>query len=409
MNNFLGIFFQFLKDGGLPVLFFLVLIEGNPIIGSFVPGQIIAIFVGFLISTTSVFNLYLTLIIVFLGAFIGDIIGFLIGKKIGISGLKLFKITNENPIYKSSYHFFKKYGSYSIILGREFNLTRAFIPFLAGCFKMNNYKFLFFALVSNIIWTILSIYLGYFFGFLIIDNFNFFMEFIFFLIIYLSGTIFVYLNIKKIYSKNVEIFKKYLFHNWFFLIFLKLLFIVFIYLIKWDFVNSFNEYFSFLYFPILNFLFGFLISKVFIFSFSCIFLFVLLFNKNLRLLIVYFWSLIFFLFFSYFLSFLFDNKLNLKLNLYSEQILFPILIFYIWILIKNYKNKLIINFKIFKILNFILIFILFFNFLIFFSKTNNLFLCFFLFLIGAIQTEFILLLSHYSILDNILTKIREGK
>jgi membrane-associated protein len=396
----LNTLFDWLRSGGLPFLFLLIFIEANPIIGSFIPGQVIVIFVGFLISAANLYNLYYTLIVVLIASFLGDLFGYYLGKKYGFSGLKTFGLDDKSKIYKSSYAFFKKYGPWSIILGREFNFTRAFMPFFAGCFGMPLWSFVGFALFSCILWTILSIALGYYFGFIIVENFSFIMELIFFLLLYLFFVVFVYRNIKSMYYTNLSIVKRYALHNILFIGILMLLLSFMGYMFKWGYYQLFNDYFILLYFPGLYLIFGFLFTKEFLIIFALLILFLFLFKKCYRLLIVYIWSLVFFSLLTLVASLFF--KTWYKINIYFGVVLFTILLFFLWIYVKKSINS-----KKYQFLTSVLIVsTLILMFLSYFSLNENLFLILFSFLIGVLETEFILVLSHYQILDNSLSECR---
>ena len=183
-------FLNLILFGGLPLLFILIFLESTPFFGVFIPGQFLLILVGFLISTTNIYSLHIAIIIVFFAAFLGDVCVYFFARKYGVDGIKRFGVSENSSIYRSSAVFFKKFGDSSIILGRQFNLTRAFMPSLAGILKMHPGRFIFFAFISAILWTLVSIYLGYYFGILIIDKLNFILGFFAFLLIYV---IFIYL------------------------------------------------------------------------------------------------------------------------------------------------------------------------------------------------------------------------
>ncbi len=390
---------DWVKSGGLPFLFLLVFLEGNPIIGSFIPGQVIVIFVGFLISTNNLFNLYYTLIFVFIGAFLGDIVGFFMGRRMGISGLKVVGLDSESKIYQSSYRFFKRYGAWSIVMGREFNLTRAFMPFFAGSFGMNIFKFLLFSFMSCLIWTLVSVGLGYYFGFVIVANFSFIMQFILFLIIYVVLIQFAYKNSKVFYAENKYIFTKYAMHNMLFMGFFFSIFVLSIFVFKWNWHLIFNDYFSILYFSSLYY-FKFLFLKS-VFMLLSLFIFLaFLYKREFKLAVVFAWSLVI----MFFLSFLIFVFLKVRYDFvpYISIIFYILLVFYLWILLRVSVKNLKVYYFLNKILMVYMIFILFVKF----SISVDFYNVFLSFVIGVLITEFVLILSHYRILDSVLSEKR---
>ncbi|MFW6286158.1 MAG: DedA family protein [Nanoarchaeota archaeon] len=394
------ILIEWLEKGGLPFLFLLMLLEGNPIIGSFIPGQTIVIFIGFLISTTKIYNLYVVIVIVFLGALIGDILGYFLGRKYGVKGLKRFGLDNKSKIYKYSYYFFKKYGLWSIIMGRQINFTRAFMPFFAGCFKMAFFPFFVFAFISCLLWSILSVYLGYYFGFIIVENLNFVMEFIIFVLVYFVIVFFGYRNIKNIYYGNFSIMKQYSLHNIIFLGIISLILIFMGYLYKWEYSQLFNDLFVFAYFSGIYLVFGFLFSKFFLFFLFFLIFLIMIYKRYFRLLVVYLWSL-FISFLLVLTSFIFF-KIWYGIRFYFDVIFFTIFLFFLWILCRKLFNSR----KQILYINLSVVLLILIMVLVKFSMTQNIFLVLFSFLVGVLNTEIILLLSHYYIIDNYLSKTR---
>lgn len=392
--------FEWLKTGGLPFLFFLVLIEGNPLIGSFVPGQVLVIFVGFLISTTNIYNLYATLIFVFIAAFIGDIAGYYMGRKYGVSGLKVVGLDDKSRVFRSSYSFFKKYGPWSIILGREFNFTRAFMPFFAGCFGMPVAQFLIFAMLSCFLWTVLSIALGYYFGFIIIENFKFVMEFILFLILYFIFIGFVYKNVKSVYYEKLNVIRRYTIHNILFFGFLMFVVIVMGYFIKWGYHDIVNDYFAFMFIPGLYLVFGFLTSKIFLICFALLIFLILFIMREFRMLTVYVWSMVLFLFMN--LAITIFMKVWYGVELYYSMIFLTYILFFVWVLVKTFYRKR----RVSKVFNLIIVSVILISILSTFSFTGSIFLTLLAFLIGAVESELMLILSHYQILDSSLSECR---
>lgn len=392
--------FDLLKVGGLPFLFLLLFFEGNPIIGSFIPGQVLVMFIGFMISTSHLFNIYLTFICVFTAALLGDITGFWMGRKFGFNGLKKFGLNKDGPTYKSSYSFFKKYGAWSIIFGREFNLTRAFMPFFAGCFEMRFYTFFIFSTISCLFWTILSIFLGYYFGIFIINKFAFVMELLLLVIIYLIILNFVYKNIKSFYFENISFIKRYSVHNIMFVGLVLALCLFMAYITKWGYFQIINDYLAFLYIPGMYIFFGFLTSEYFLLALMFVLFGILLWKRKYRMLITYIWSLIFFVF----MTLMAAKILMIWYNavLYFSISFFTLLMFYTWILLRLLlKNK-----KLCYVLNILIGILIIVVLLSMFSLTGNIFITFLSFLIGVIETEFLLILSHYQILDKCLSNCR---
>ncbi len=388
---------DFLSSGGLLILFILLFLEGNPIFGSFIPGQMLTIFAGILISTREIFNLYIAIFVVFFASFLGDLFGFYLGKKLGVKGLSRFGISEKSSIYKSSSSFFKNFGVWSIILGRQFNLTRAFMPFLAGVFSMGFYKFLFFAFLSNVLWVFTSLMLGYYFGHLLLDKIEFILTFTTILIIYLFIIFLVYKSFKKFFRENSYLIREYAIHSIISIGTFFIILILFIFIYKFGLSNFINESFNFFLFVEVAKFFYFLISPQFLIFCFLFLLGFLFYKKEFRLAVIMLWGFLLSIFVSMFLFFLL-RMFGLFVPYVSIMFL-TIFVFYIWILISkisnDQKNK--------NYLNFILIIILFFAIYSKATVSGDFFRVIFSFFMGALICEFLIILSHYKFMDKILS------
>lgn len=154
--------FEHLGILGYWVAFLAAFLESLAIVGTFIPGAIIVIIFGFL-SAEGYFDIGDLIWFVALGAILGDVISYYLGTK----GKMFFK--NENKLLRLSHletgeEFFKKHGNKSIFFGRFIGPLRAIVPFVAGLSKMNIKIFLFWNITSGVLWAIIHVLIGYFFG-----------------------------------------------------------------------------------------------------------------------------------------------------------------------------------------------------------------------------------------------------
>lgn len=147
---------------GYWVLLLTSLAESLPFIGLIVPGTILLGFFGFL-SAQGYLDIGDLIWFATIGAILGDSISYYLGTK----GTRFF--SDENTILKQSYlqkgeKFFKKYGNKSIFLGRFIGPLRPIVPFIAGLSSMDKKIFVFWNVISAVLWSVTFLFLGYFFG-----------------------------------------------------------------------------------------------------------------------------------------------------------------------------------------------------------------------------------------------------
>ena len=145
---------------GYWIVLLISLVESLPFIGLVIPGTIFVGFFGFM-SARGYLDIGDLIWFAAIGAILSDGISYYLGTK----GIKFFR--NENKILKLSHlekgeSFFKKHGNKSIFLARFISPLRPIVPFIAGLSKMDKDIFLFWNIMSGVLWSITFILLGYF-------------------------------------------------------------------------------------------------------------------------------------------------------------------------------------------------------------------------------------------------------
>jgi membrane-associated protein len=202
---------NFFEHGGLIVLFFIFFLEANPFIGYFIPGQALLIILGFLLSTSDHYSLFLVALIITLGMFFGDLLGYLLGRLFSTRGETWVK---EKKWHTSMEHFFKKWGIFSIIIGKFFGPLRPLAPFLAGFYKFPFWLFAICSFICMSIWAIGSLYLGYVVGDYIAEYVDFILSVVGLLILYGVIVYGIFKGYDSISHKKSEFFDRYLVHSW---------------------------------------------------------------------------------------------------------------------------------------------------------------------------------------------------
>jgi membrane-associated protein len=144
------------------IMFFVIFSETGFVLFTFFPGDTL-LFVAGTFASTGAIKLYWLFIILSLAAILGDNLNYAIGKYFGEEILLKKRWVKEKNINKTK-KFFEKNGAKTIILARFIPIIRSVAPFVAGISEMNYKKFFSYNIIGGILWVILMLSLGYFFG-----------------------------------------------------------------------------------------------------------------------------------------------------------------------------------------------------------------------------------------------------
>lgn len=167
---------------GLWIVLFIVFAETGLFIGFFLPGDSLLFLAGiyangyykagvyhqglveqfFPVSNDFIGVTILASLIAFSGI-LGNIVGYWFGAK---SGAYLYK-KEDNFIWKKKYliqskNFFDKYGGKAIIFARFLPIIRTFAPIVAGIVVMDKKKFMYYNILSSVLWSFILIFSGHY-------------------------------------------------------------------------------------------------------------------------------------------------------------------------------------------------------------------------------------------------------
>lgn len=144
-----------------PILFLVLFCETGLVVTPFLPGDSLLFAAGAL-SAAGALNIWIILISLLLAAVIGDSVNYSIGK---FAGRKIIEKKYVNPSYiQKTESFYEKYGNKTIVLARFMPIVRTFAPFVAGIGRMRYSNFLFYNIFGAILWVLLFVLGGFFFG-----------------------------------------------------------------------------------------------------------------------------------------------------------------------------------------------------------------------------------------------------
>lgn len=130
-------------------------------IGTFLEGEAILIFAGFLASQ-GYLSIYGVILAAFSGSFLGDQFYFHLGRIKGPYLLKLF--TSMARKFRKALRLIERYGSFVAFVSRYTYGFRILLPIILGMTNFPSRRFLYFNLVSALSWAIIFALGGFLFG-----------------------------------------------------------------------------------------------------------------------------------------------------------------------------------------------------------------------------------------------------
>ncbi|HSD08850.1 DedA family protein [Flavobacterium sp.] len=161
---------------GLYIVLFIVFAETGLFAGFFLPGDSLLFLAGIysrdliqnvLFIESDFINLIILSSLVALSGVFGNMVGYWFGAK---SGYYLYN-REDTLLFKKKYllqakEFFEKHGGRAIIYARFLPIVRTFAPIVAGIGSMDKKKFMFYNILSSILWSFILIFAGhYLYGF----------------------------------------------------------------------------------------------------------------------------------------------------------------------------------------------------------------------------------------------------
>jgi len=152
---------------GLYIVLFIVFAETGLFAGFFLPGDSLLFLAGIysrdlvqnIVNIPSDFiNLVVLSSLVALSGVFGNMVGYWFGAK---SGYYLYN-REDTFLLLQSKDFFEKHGGKAIIYARFLPIVRTFAPIVAGIGSMDKKKFMFFNVISSVLWSFVLIFSGHY-------------------------------------------------------------------------------------------------------------------------------------------------------------------------------------------------------------------------------------------------------
>jgi len=157
------------------ILFVIIFAETGFVFTPFLPGDSLLFAAGTFAAIGS-FNITLLIIVLALAAIAGDTVNYWIGNYIGPKIFKKDKIRFlKKEHLQRTHEFYERHGGKTIIIARFIPIIRTFAPFVAGIGSMTYLRFISYNIFGGILWVLLFVFTGFYFGNLpfVKSNFSF--------------------------------------------------------------------------------------------------------------------------------------------------------------------------------------------------------------------------------------------
>ena len=144
-------------------LFAIVFAETGLVVAPFLPGDSL-LFIAGAYCATEHFNIGTLSIGLVLAAVLGNTVNYFIGRWIGHRVFSSQSHWIDQKALRKTHGFYEKHGGKTIVLARFLPIIRTFAPFIAGVSEMNFARFQLFNITGALLWVVILVVAGYFFG-----------------------------------------------------------------------------------------------------------------------------------------------------------------------------------------------------------------------------------------------------
>lgn len=146
------------------ILFIIIFCETGLVVTPLLPGDSLLFATGSM-AAIGALDVRLSILLISLAAILGDSVNYSIGHYIGP---KVFfgepgRFLNREYLMRT-HAFYEKHGGKTIIIARFLPIIRTFAPFVAGIGSMTYARFIFFNITGGVLWVLVFVLAGYWFG-----------------------------------------------------------------------------------------------------------------------------------------------------------------------------------------------------------------------------------------------------
>jgi membrane-associated protein len=167
IDKSLGVFIQNYGAWVYAVLFLIVFCETGLVVFPFLPGDSL-LFIGGAFAASHEMDLFALIALLLVAAIFGNTVNYWIGRAIGPkvfdTNIPVLERFLDRAALQKTHNFYDKHGGKTIVIARFVPVVRTFAPFVAGVSSMSHARFQLFNIAGALIWVLLLVLLGYFFG-----------------------------------------------------------------------------------------------------------------------------------------------------------------------------------------------------------------------------------------------------
>jgi len=166
VDKFVALIFQEWGWVAWALVFLVIFVETGVVVFPFLPGDSLLFACGAFAATQGE-PVGLFLLLIATAALVGNTTNYAVGRFFGDALLK--DRPGKKPFIKpehleETHRFFEKWGGWAVTLSRFFPIIRTITPFVAGVGKMTFRTFTFFNVLGGVVWTLVFVLVGFFFG-----------------------------------------------------------------------------------------------------------------------------------------------------------------------------------------------------------------------------------------------------
>jgi membrane-associated protein len=145
------------------ILFLIVFCETGLVVTPFLPGDSL-LFAAGTFAALGDLDVWLMFVLLIIAAVVGDTVNYWVGAAIGPRAFQGRIRFLKREHLERTHAFYEKHGGKTIILARFIPIIRTFAPFVAGVGAMSYGKFFSYNVVGAVLWVVVLVLAGFFFG-----------------------------------------------------------------------------------------------------------------------------------------------------------------------------------------------------------------------------------------------------